>query len=409
MPQKVKKRNNQLVDFDRKKIETAIKLAMNRVNYQDTEGYAPKIANEVARKTREVISVYDIEDIVIQKLDEYELTPVRNEYVGYRYHRKQEREKQKRAEYMENYVGDVIDLRNLENENANMREEVFTAKMTRISSEMLREYAMNNMLSDKVKEAFVNNKIYIHDFNTYPIGLHNCLTADLTPIFNKGFNTHNGDVRPPKNIKTAMQQVAVIFQCISNEQFGGVASGKIDRELAPFVDMTFKKHFKNGLKYINEGTCLFRNDEIYINNKDLEEEFPRTYQYAYDLTWEDTTQGAEALIHNLNTLQSRAGNQLPFTSINFGIDTTPEGRMVTKSILEATIKGIGKNHTTPIFPISIFQVAKGINKEEGDPNYDLFKLAVKCSSMRIYPNFVSANPPHLPEPSDVYTYHSTMG
>lgn len=405
---KVKKRNGILVDFNPEKIAVAIKLAMNKVGYEN-KGEAEKIAEIVTKSRRKTISIYKIEDIVIEKLDEFGLKNVRNEYVGYRYHRKEERASQKRGKNLSRYVGEVIELKNLENENANMDENLFTAKMTRISNEVIKDYSRDVLLSDKVRNAFESNEIYIHDFNTYAIGLHNCLTPDLAKILKAGFVTNNGDVRPPKNIKTAMQQVAVIFQCISNEQFGGVASGKLDSDLAPYVDMTFKRHFKTGLEYINEGRCLFSIDEIKLSNKLLEEEFPKTYGYAKDMTWEDCQQGAEGLIHNLNTLTSRSGNQLPFTSVNFGLSTSIEGRMVIKAMLQGTIKGIGKNRTTPIFPISIFQTRAGINENENDPNYDLFQLAIKCSSMRIYPNFVSSNPPHLPKPTDEYTYHSTMG
>lgn len=322
-------------------------------------------------------------------------------------------EREKNSKLME-FVSDVIDLNNIENENANMPEWVFTAKNVRMSSEIAKRYALSHLLDKRVKDAYLNNEIYIHDFNSYAVGSHNCLTIDLLDILQRGFTTHNGDVRPPKSIRSAMQLTAVILQCQSNMMFGGIAVSSLDYDLAPYVDLSFKKHFKTGLRYLegsddNRINDIFNSHEIKIDNEKIQDTFPSVYKYAHNLTKEETYQSAEAFIHNLNTLQSRAGDQLPFTSVNFGTDTSSEGRMISIAMLKATIKGIGEKGLTPIFPISIFKHMKGINDKQGTPNYDIKKLAIECSSKRIYPNFANVDAPHLQKPTDKLNQFVTMG
>ena len=241
----------------------------------------------------------------------------------------------------------------------------------------------------------------------------NCLTIPFDDLLKNGFNTRQADVRPANSINTAMQLVAVIFQLQSLQQFGGVSASHLDWTMVPYVRKSFYKHFKDGFKYIYE-----KNEEIGIDHpedKSIEDEFykqyDKAYKYAMDLTIKETQQAVEGMYHNLNTLQSRSGNQLPFTSINYGTCTLPEGRMVTKALLEGSLKGVGKVHKTPIFPCGIFQCMKGVNRKEGEPNYDLFKLALKSTAKRLYPNYAnvdwSVNEGY--DRNDPRTYVATMG
>lgn len=246
----------------------------------------------------------------------------------------------------------------------------------------------------------------------------NCLFADLVPLLTNGFITRNGDVRGAGSFSTACQLVAVIFQAQSQCQFGGIASAHIDRDLAPFVKKSFVKHFKSGMKYVEQKEIdkelyyfldFLKNNEknTHIDNE-VFKKYEKAYEYANDMLEREGKQSAEAMYHNLNTLESRPGSQLPFTSINYGLDTTPEGRLVTKWLLNASIEGIGKNHLTPIFPISIFQYKKGVNDREGTPNYDLKKLAIKSLSKRIYPNIVNCDWSKNPA-SNIDEEMATMG
>ena len=252
----------------------------------------------------------------------------------------------------------------------------------------------------------------------------NCLTVPFDKLLATGFNTRQTDVRPAQSVNTAFQLVAVIFQLQSLQQFGGVSASHIDWTMVPYVRKSFYKHYTDGAMfienkdgrwlqeyiydYINDPECFV--DEQSIESKHWKSE-PKIYEYAIEMTKKETYQAVEGMYHNLNTLQSRSGNQLPFTSINYGTCTLPEGRMVTKAILDVSIEGIGALHKTSIFPCGIFQYMKGVNDKPGTPNYDLKKLAIKSTAKRLYPNYVnvdwSVNKGY--DRNDPTTYVSTMG
>lgn len=244
--------------------------------------------------------------------------------------------------------------------------------------------------------------------------MHNCLSTPFDDLLANGFNTRQTDIRPASSVNTAFQLVAVIFQLQSLQQFGGVSATHLDWTMVPYVRKSFWKHFKDGMTYIGK---------INMNIEDMPDNSERSiidptytsceevYKYAMDMTQRELAQAVEGLYHNLNTLQSRSGNQLPFTSINYGTCTLPEGRMVIKALLEGSLKGVGKHHRTPIFPCGIFQCMKGVNRAPGDPNYDLYLLALKSTAKRLYPNYAnvdwSGNAGY--DPADPRTYFSTMG
>lgn len=277
------------------------------------------------------------------------------------------------------------------------------------------------------RENHLNNKIYIHDLDSYYVGSHNCLSVPFDDLLANGFNTRQTDVRPAGSANTAFQLVAVIFQLQSLQQFGGVSATHLDWTMVPYIRRSFYKHFLDGVKYCQKGqmiglmgvyedfdlsdaketwikTQASINDNVFTRNE-------IAYKYAMDMTVKEVHQAAEGLFHNLNTLQSRSGNQLPFTSINFGTCTLPEGRMVTKALLEVSIEGLGHLHRTSIFPCSIFQCMNGVNRKPGDPNYDLYQLALKSTALRLYPNYAnvdwSGNAGY--DINDPRTYFSTMG
>lgn len=352
---KVKKRDGRLVGFNSDKVAMAITKAMKSTGNTDKQ-LAIKISQDVEKQLskRDVVNIDEIQDIVSRKLMSTKRKDVAQSYIEYRHWRDQQRESGELFEF----VSDVIDLGNLENENANMDENVFTAKKERVASKVLKDHATKYLLTPDVREAWENDIIYIHDFDSYSIGMHNCLLIDLEDILKKGFTTQNGDVRPPKSIGSACQLTAVILQCVSNEQFGGVSVANLDYDLAPYVDMSFKKIFKRNLALLSDdmsfehvvkqyGDICMGNDKLKSSEYDC---ISKTYNATMSEIEKVTLQSAEGLIHNLNTLQSRSGNQLPFTSINYGTDTSPEGRLVSKSVLIARMQGVGKDGVTPIFP-----------------------------------------------------------
>jgi len=239
------------------------------------------------------------------------------------------------------------------------------------------------------------------------LGMHNCLTVPFDDLLANGFNTRQTDVRPANSVNTAFQLVAVLFQLQSLQQFGGVSASHLDWTMVPYVRKSFLKHFNDGAKYLG-GTPI--SDIMSIDHEDFKRQ-TKVYEYAMDMTEKETRQAVEGMYHNLNTLQSRSGNQLPFTSINYGTCTLPEGRMVIKALLEGSIKGVGKLHKTAIFPCGIFQYMKGVNDKPGTPNYDLYKLALESTAKRLYPNYAnvdwSGNAGY--DRNDPSTYFSTMG
>ena len=410
------KRDGRVVPFDTTKIERAILAA-----FQDVDGKITPYAQEKAENIASYIEGYyldvdetpgieEIQDLVEKGLMSTKRKDVAKNYILYR----EERTKIRNAnsKLMQN-IKEKIEASDVQNQNANVDEHSFGGRMGEARSELMKDYALNYIVSPMARENHLNNEIYIHDLDAYAVGMHNCLTVPFDKLLAEGFNTRQTDVRPARSINTAFQLVAVLFQLQSLQQFGGVSASHLDWTMVPYVRLSFAKHFNDGMKYIE-------NSDFEINTqyaKDMSITEPvyttseRAYKYAMDMTEKELMQAVQGMYHNLNTLQSRSGNQLPFTSINYGTCTLPEGRMVTKALLEGSIEGVGKVRKTPIFPCGIFQCMKGVNRKPGDPNYDLFQLALKSTAQRLYPNYVnvdwSVNAGF--DINDPKTYVSTMG
>ena len=267
--------------------------------------------------------------------------------------------------------------------------------MGEATSVMTKEYALKNLISPKFARNHINNRIYIHDLDSYAVGMHNCLSIPFDDLLAKGFKTRQTDVRPAGSLDTAMQLVAVIFQLQSLCQFGGVAATHIDWTMVPYVRKSFYKAYKRGLKWLYPNDYDISKIPPFDPNLSIEDpEYKynvRAYQFAMEQVEEEAHQAVEALYHNLNTLQSRSGNQLPFTSLNYGTCTLPEGRLITRTLLNVSLEGLGSVHLTPIFPCGIFKLKKGVNRYPGDPNYDLFRLALKSTAKRLYPNYANVD------------------
>ena len=311
-------------------------------------------------------------------------------------------------------VGEKLSAANVQNQNANVDEYSFGGRMGEMNSAVARKYALEYLVSPMAHKNHEENMIYIHDLDNYAVGSHNCLTIPFDKLLAEGFNTRQTDVRPAQSVSTAFQLVAVIFQLQSLQQFGGVSASHIDWTMVPYVRKSFRKHWNDGLKYV----AFWDVDESKLSKEASPigdyidcDDYADVYRYAMETTEREVYQAVEAMYHNLNTLQSRSGNQLPFTSVNYGTCTLPEGRMVTKALLDVSIKGIGALHKTSVFPCGIFQCMKGVNREPGDPNYDLFRLALRSTAQRLYPNYAnvdwSGNAGY--DRNDPRTYFSTMG
>lgn len=386
----VTKRDGRQVDFDKSKIYNAVYKAFEQLNKPVDEAVqvAGKIANEIEASCKEGSSVEDIQDTVEKKLMASSHKDVAKAYINYRQLHKMARNQYK--ELMD-AVGEKLSGSNIENQNANVDEHSFGGRMGEATRIVTKKFALENLVSPMAKANHENNEIYIHDLDSYAVGNHNCLSIPFDDLLAKGFNTRQTDVRPAQSINTAFQLVVVIFQLQSLQQFGGVSATHLDWTMVPYVRKSFIKHWYDGCKYV-EGRYIKGIPPIGAGiDDDFFKTLPKAYEYAMNMTTKDCYQAVEGMYHNLNTLQSRSGNQLPFTSINYGTCTLLEGRMVTKALLDTSIKGIGKLHRTSIFPCGIFQCMKGVNRAPEDPNYDLFKLALKSTAQRLYPNYANVD------------------
>ena len=438
---KVMKRNGNIVPFQEQKVVEAINKAFLDVDgqlyetdtaediaaeikelvYRRFDGVIPENEKKYLKKINNIVTVEEIQDLVEDALMRSERRDVAKAYIRYRYKREIAREC--KDDFM-NVIREKLEARDPQNQNANVDECSFGGRIGEAGDVVWKDYAIENCLSEMAKNNHLNNEIYIHDLNSYAVGSHNCLSIPFDDLLANGFRTRQCDVRPAQSVGTAFQLVAVIFQLQSLQQFGGVSATHLDWTIVPYVRKSFYKHYIDGALYVEHKDAVWLQQNIYdiindpkcfLSEQSITSEWWKSetniYQYAIDMTTKEIYQAVEGMYHNLNTLQSRSGNQLPFTSINYGTCTLPEGRMIIKALLEVSIKGLGPLHKTSIFPCGIFQSMKGVNQKIGDPNYDLFKLALESTATRLYPNYAnvdwSGNAGYDPE--DPRTYFSTMG
>ena len=415
------KRSGQRVPFNGGKIALAIKKGFDSV-YEDTD---EKEVNKVYLKVvsviekeyadRKTIKIEDIQDIIEDTLQKMKYDEVYKEFSSYRERRAASREafsvkqQHKFVKAIESLGLKSAAEENSKRENANVDGDGPMGTMLHFGSTVSREFAKAYLMENKFSRAHDEGMIHIHDMDFLTMGTTTCMQIDLNKLFKNGFSTGHGHLRTPNDIMSYAALAAIAIQSNQNDQHGGQSIPAFDYYLAPGVLKTFKKQFKQTLydylelddfinminfdkvvELINEQTTLDFEieifEEFYKDSSRVEDIFRRAYEKALLKTDKITYQAMEAFIHNLNTMHSRAGAQVPFSSINFGTDTTTEGRMVSKNLLLATSAGLGKGET-PIFPISIFKVKEGINYNETDPNYDLFKLSCEVSAKRLFPNF----------------------
>jgi len=355
--------------------------------------------------------IEEIQDCIQNELIKRNKYEVVESFINYR--RKREEIREKKSDLMKQ-ITEKLNATNVQNQNANLDEASFGGRLGETSGAVAKNIALKSM-SKMARKNHEDNMIYIHDLDHWMVGDHNCLSFPMDSKLKEGVITRQTDVRPAGSVNTAMQLVAVNFQLQSLQQFGGVAATHIDWTMVPYVRKSYRKHYISqwieqqpeflnldvlGLTY-NEFKHWVENmvTEFYLETKLEDEDFyfandkldKVIRQKALFDTKKETYQAVEGMYHNLNTLQSRSGNQLPFSSINYGTCTELEGRMVTKALLEVSMEGLGKNGVTSIFPCGIFQIKKGVNFKPGDPNYDLKRLALKSTTMRIYPNYANCD------------------
>lgn len=315
MVQFVKKRNGTTVPFDKQRIINAVDKAFLEVDkiIYDTN-FSSDLADTIQQELNNEVSVEEIQDYVEDYLMQSNRRDVAKAYVRYRYKREVARG------YNEDFLQALTEKINgsaVENQNANVDEMSFGGRVGAASDLVMKQYALDYCMSKKSRDNHLNNEIYIHDLNAYPIGMSNCLSIPFDDLLAKGFNTRQTDVRPANSVSTAFQLIAVIFQIQSLQQFGGVSATHLDWTMVPYVRKSFFKHYLDGLKYLGNDLDAYNfgleNKEDYIKKSITDECFTaidNVYKYAIDMTEKEVRQAVEGLLHNLNTLQSRSGNQL---------------------------------------------------------------------------------------------------
>ena len=384
------KRDGRVTEFNPERIVKAITLAMAHTSGGIDIDLANKIAQAVERQFDDKLqtTVYEIQDAVEKKLMASSRKEVAQEYITYRYNRdvaRKSRSKDMFLEIIETKSNDVT------RENANMNADTPAGMMMKFASETTKPFVDDFLLSPEAREAHTHGYIHIHDKDYYPTKSLTCLQHPLDKILQNGFRAGHGASRPAKRIETASIIGCISMETVQNEMHGGQAIPAFDFYLAPYVKLTYKEEVKKIAELLGKNLEHLYDYEIkdYIAKPlDGLKDDERDVQAAINGTVSRVHQAMEAFIHNMNTIHSRGGNQVVFSSINYGTDTSAEGRCIIREILLSTERGVGNNET-PIFPIQIWKKKRGVNYLPKDPNYDLYKLACRVTSKRFFPNFIN--------------------
>lgn len=388
MIQTVEKRDGRIVGYNEEKIKAAIRKAMLATEKGEDEPLIQKISDRIGMTGCEKMTVEEIQDRVEIELMKSKRKDVAKRYIAYRDQRSIARQAKTRDMFLE-----IIEAKNndITRENANMNTDSPAGMMMKFASETTKPFVDDYLLSDEVKNAVRNNLIHIHDKDYYPTKSLTCVQHPLDKILKNGFMAGHGESRPAKRIETASVIACISLETAQNEMHGGQAIPALDFYLAPFVKASFKEEVKNLEQLTGEDLSGLYDAAIkdYLRKPlDGLEGKERYLQHAINKTVDRVHQSMEAFIHNMNTIHSRGGNQVVFSSVNYGTDTSVEGRCVIRELLNSTYEGVG-NGATAIFPIQIWKKKRGVSYLPEDPNYDLYQLACKVTARRFFPNFLN--------------------
>ena len=388
MVKRVLKRDGRRVDFNNQKIVAAILKAMDVTENGEDIVLAAQIASAISKLEKEEMTVEEIQDVVEMELMNSPRKEVAKEYIRYRNKRNLAR-KAKTNEIFETIIG--AQANDITRENANMNADTPAGMMMKFASEATKTYVDECLLSDPVRAAVMNNYIHIHDKDYYPTKSLTCIQHPLDLILEHGLKAGHGESRPAKRIETASVLACISMETVQNEMHGGQAIPAFDFYLAPYVRKTFEEEIDQISSLSNADYSDLKTAKIddYIK-RDLIglQGRERAFQHAINQTVSRVHQAMEAFVHNMNTIHSRGGNQVVFSSINYGTDTSAEGRCIIREILNTTYEGVG-NGSTAIFPIQIWKKKRGVSYLPEDRNYDLYKFACKVSARRFFPNFLN--------------------
>ena len=388
MIQTVVKRDGRIVGFNEQKIMAAIRKAMMHTDLGEDERLIQQITDYVNVHGKPQMTVENIQDAVEMELMKSARKDVAQRYIAYRNQRSIARKAKTRDVFLE-----IINIKNndVTRENANMNADTPAGMMMKFASESTKPFVDDYLLSEESRDAVANNYLHIHDKDYYPTKSLTCVQHPLDHILERGFSAGHGSSRPAKRIETASVMACISMETAQNEMHGGQAIPAFDFYLAPYVRSTFIEELKNLEDLNGESYEHLYNKEVddFVNRPlDGLKGEDRAFQHAMNKTVARVHQAMEAFIHNMNTIHSRGGNQVVFSSINYGTDTSAEGRCIMREILISTYEGVG-NGETAIFPIQIWKKKRGVNYLPEDRNYDLYQLACKVTARRFFPNFLN--------------------
>ena len=388
MIQTVVKRDGRVVGFNEQKIMGAIRKAMMHTDKGEDAQLLQQITDHISFKGKSQMTVEAIQDAVEVELMKSKRKDVAQKYIQYRNQRSIARKAKTRAVFL-----DIVNIKNndVTRENANMNADTPAGMMMKFASETTKPFVDDYLLSEEVRDAVKHNYLHIHDKDYYPTKSLTCCQHPLDNILDHGFTAGHGSSRPAKRIETAAVLACISLECAQNEMHGGQAIPAFDFYLAPFVRTSFIEEVKSLEQLLGEDLSRLYHtpiDDYIVRPLDGLKGDERTIQHAINKTTARVHQSMEAFIHNMNTIHSRGGNQVVFSSINYGTDTSAEGRCIMRELLNSTYEGVG-NGETAIFPIQIWKKKRGVNYLPGDPNYDLYELACKVTARRFFPNFLN--------------------
>lgn len=383
----IRKRDGRIENFDENKIVNAVLKAMNH-NFITDVPFAKKIASDIAKTDIEVIEIEEVQNMVERELMKSRYADVAKDYILYR----EKRNIARGRKTYEMYMGIVNTIANdITRENANMNVETPAGMMMKFASETSKPFVMDMLLSQTSKDYIKSNYLHVHDADYYPTKSLTCLQHPLDRILEHGFKAGHGSSRPAKRIETAAIIACISMEAVQNEMHGGQAIPAFDFYLAPYVRSSFIEELEKLEKLTGKDLGKYKNkqfDDYEITDLEGVEGDERLFRHAVNQTVNRVHQAMESFIHNMNTIHSRGGNQVVFSSINYGTDTSAEGRCIIREILKSTYRGVG-NGETPIFPIQIWKKKRGVSYLPEDRNYDLYKLACKVTARRFFPNFLN--------------------
>ncbi|QNE65728.1 anaerobic ribonucleoside-triphosphate reductase [Fusobacterium hwasookii] len=401
---RVIKRDGSVVEFDRNRIINAIKKTFEQASREPNMKLIEKIASQVEDLPDKVLSVEEIQDIVVKKLMGSSEKDIAMSYQSYRTLKAEIRDREKGI-YKQ--IGELVDASNekLLSENANKDAKTISVQRDLLAGISSRDYYLNKIVPEHIKLAHIKGEIHLHDLAYLLFRETNCELVNIEAMLKGGCNIGNAKMLEPNSVDVAVGHIVQIIASVSSNTYGGCSIPYLDRALVRYIKKTFKKHFLRGAKYIDdlseEQIEELKKENLEYSNEVIKNKYPKTYEYSVDMTEESVKQAMQGLEYEINSL-STVNGQTPFTTVGIGTETSWEGRLVQKYVLKTRMAGFGAKKETAIFPKIVYAMCEGLNLNEGDPNWDISQLASECMTKSIYPDILFITEEQLKNETVVY-------